>query len=188
MTGISFRVELAATEAQNRLHQLVKLMDQRRPFFAAVGEQLLASAGRNFKAQSTPDGTPWVPLKPATIKARTRRGRSKISILRERGMLAGSLNYQATDDEVRIGSPVEYAAIHQLGGEIEKQERAGQIFRRKGKDGKIGRRFVKKKKANVVTDVTIGAHSIKIPARPFLGISPADEAEIFDAAQHWLGL
>lgn len=188
MTGISFRAELDATEAQNRLHQLVKLMDQRRPFFAAVGEQLVLSAGRNFKAQAAPDGTPWTPLKPATIKARARRGRSKISILRDRGLLAGSINYQATDDEVRIGSPVEYAAIHQLGGEIEKQERTAQIFRRKGKDGKLGRRFVKKKKANVVTDVSIGAHAINIPARPFLGISPADEAEIFDAAERWLGL
>ncbi|WP_051419672.1 phage virion morphogenesis protein [Paracoccus pantotrophus] len=188
MTGISFRAELDATEAQNRLHQLVKLMDQRRPFFAAVGEQLVFSTGRNFQQQSAPDGTPWAPLKPATIKARSRRSRSKIAILRERGLLAGSINYQATDDEVRIGSPVEYAAVHQLGGEIEKQERAGKIFRSKGKDGKIGRRFVKKSKANVVTDVTIGAHAINIPARPFLGISPADEAEIFDLARRWLGL
>ncbi|WP_414089890.1 MULTISPECIES: phage virion morphogenesis protein [Paracoccus] len=31
---------------------------------------MVLSAGRNFKAQSAPDGTPWKPLAPATIKAR----------------------------------------------------------------------------------------------------------------------
>ncbi|WP_347268171.1 phage virion morphogenesis protein [Paracoccus sp. (in: a-proteobacteria)] len=186
MSGISFRVELDATEAQERLHRLVRLMDQRRPFFAEVGEQLILSAGRNFKAEAAPDGTPWTPLAPATIKARARRSRSQLAILRDRGLLAGSINYQATDDEVRVGSPVEYAAIHQLGGAIEKPARAAKVYRRKGKDGSIGRRFVRKKQADVVSDVSIGAHRVNIPARPFLGISAADQAEIFAAAERWL--
>lgn len=188
MTGISFRIELDATEAQNRLHQLVKLMDQRRPFFAAVGEQLVFSAGQNFRKQSGPDGTAWTPLKPATVRARARRSRSKLAILRDRGLLAGSINYQATDDEVRVGSPVEYAAIHQLGGTVQKPARAAKIYRRQTKAGVVGRRFVKKSRANLVTDVTIDAHAVTIPARPFLGVSAVDQKEIFALAERWLGL
>lgn len=48
-------------------------------------------------------------------------------------------------------------------------------------------RFVKKSEADVVTDVEIGAHAIVIPARPFLGVSAADQEDIFDAAERWLG-
>lgn len=194
MTGISFKVELDQTEAQNRLHALVKLMDQRRPFFAEVGEVLVASAGRNFRAQSGPDGTAWTPLRPRTVKSREKKGQTPITILRSNtkgkigSSLAGSVNAQVTDDEVRVGSPVEYAAIHQLGGTIQKAARAGKIFRRQDKNGSIGRRFVKKAKANLVTDVTIGTHAINIPARRFLGISAVDQEDIFDAAQRWLGL
>lgn len=188
MTGISIMVEFDAVETQARLRALLARMERRQPFFAAVGEQLVSSAGRNFKQQSAPDGTAWAPLKPSTIKARSRRSRSKLAILRDRGLLAGSINYQATDDEVRIGSPVEYAAIHQLGGTIERPARQGQIFRRKAKDGTVGRRFVKKKKANVVTEVEIPAYAITIPARPFLGISAADQVDIFEAAERWLTL
>ncbi len=129
MTGIGFRVELDTTEAQDRLHQLVRLMDQRRPFFAEVGEQLILSAGRNFKAEAAPDGTPWAPFAPATVKARSRRSRSQLAILRDRGLLAGSINCQTTDDEVRVGSPVEYAAIDQPGWPSERSARQGRKFR-----------------------------------------------------------
>lgn len=186
MAGISLKAELDTTEAQKKLRAMVQLMGRKRPFFEDVGNLLVASIGRRFRAQRAPDGTPWAPLKPATIKARKRRGRSKISILRETGRLAGSINYQASEDEVRIGSPDERAAIHQLGGTIEMPARAAKIYRRKLKDGTVGRRFVKKSKANHVTDVTIGAHSITIPARPFLGVSAEDQADILAAAERWL--
>lgn len=193
MSGISIEVELQEAEAQARLRALLDRMDRRQPFFAAVGEILVASAGRNFQAQSGPDGKAWTPLRPKTVKARTRAGQLPLTILRSnsRGKigssLAGSINYQASNDEVRIGSPVEYAAIHQLGGTIQKPARAAKIYRKRGEDGKIGRRFVKKSEADVVTDVEIGAHAITIPARPFLGVSAADQEDIFDAAEDWLG-
>lgn len=186
MTGISLKAELDATEAQAKLRAMIGLMGRKRPFFEDVGNLLVASIGRRFRAERAPDGTPWAPLKPATIKARMKRRRSKISILRETGRLAGSINYKAGDDEVRVGSPDERAAIHQLGGIIEMPARVAKIYRRKAKDGAVGRRFVKKKKANVVTDVSITAHRITIPARPFLGISAEDQADIMAAAERWL--
>ena len=186
MTGISIKAELDATDAQRKLRAMIGLMDRKKPFFDDVGNLLVASVGRRFKAERAPDGTPWAPLAPATIKARTRRRRSKISILRETGRMAGSVNYQASDDEVRIGSPDERAAIHQLGGTIAMPGRAAKIYRRKGKDGTVGRRFVKKSKANHVTDTMIPAHSITIPARSFLGISAEDQTDIMAAAERWL--
>lgn len=186
MTGISITAELDATEAQQRLRAMITLMDRKKPFFDDVGNLLIASVGRRFKAERAPDGTPWAPLKPATIRSRIRRKRSPEGILRDYGHLEGSINAQTTDDEVRVGSPDEHAAIHQLGGTIEMPGRAAKIYRRKDRKGQVGRRFVKKSTANHVTDAAIPAYSITIPARPFLGISAEDQTDIMAAAERWL--
>ena len=111
MIGISLKAELDATDAQRKLRAMINLMGRKKPFFDDVGNLLVASVGRRFKSERAPDGTPWAPLAPATIKARTRRRRSKIAILRETGRLAGSVNYQATDTETRVGSPDERAVF-----------------------------------------------------------------------------
>ena len=67
--------------------------------------------------------------------------------------------------------------------------RTGRIYRRQFADGSFGRRFAKKKnKTSVATEVVVGAHRITIPARPFLGIGPEDEADIIEAARRWLDI
>lgn len=186
MSAITIDIHFDAKEVSTHLQALLNKMDQREPFFRDVGELLLRSIKENFKAQKAPDGTPWTPLAPSTIKARRRGRKSAVSILRDRGRLMGSINYAATNDSVTIGAVPDYAAIHQLGGVIEKPERKGKIYRKQEKDGSIGRRFVKRSKANLETEVTIPAHQVKIPARPYLGVSKADEAAIFEAAERWL--
>lgn len=192
MTGISITVELNDAEAREQLSALMARMADRRPFFTAIGIRLVQSAASNFDRQAGPDGRAWTPLKPATIKARQRLGQTPITILRSNTKgrsgtpLAGSISARTSDDEVRVGSPKETAAIHQLGGTIQKPARAAKIYRLRGGDGSIGRRFVKKKDANVVTDVQIPAHTITIPARPFIGISAQDEVAILEDAQDWL--
>ncbi|MDR5655523.1 phage virion morphogenesis protein, partial [Ruixingdingia sedimenti] len=192
MTGISIEVELRNEELREALRGMLLRMDRRQPFMAAVGERMLSSTKDRFATETDPDGRAWKPLRPATIKARQRKGQLPLTILRSNSKgkigssLAGSINYIATEDEVRIGSPVAHAAIHQLGGTIQRQARKAKIYRVKDDAGQIGRRFVKKSAANHVTDVDIPAHSITIPARPFLGLTAADEAAILEDAEDWL--
>ena len=75
------------------------------------------------------------------VKARTRAGQLPLTILRSNSKgkigssLAGSINARSTNDEVRIGSPVEYAAIHQLGGTIQKPARAAKTTKTSPKCG-----------------------------------------------------
>lgn len=166
MTGISISVELHDEVAQSYLKWTLDRLDNRRPLFASIGERLVKSASDNFRSEKGPDGKPWQPLHPRTVRARERAKLTPIAILRARGHLAGSINYAATNDEVRIGTPVEYAAVHQLGGTIRQPDRPAKIYRKRDADGKIGRRFVRKSEADVVTDVTIPGRSITIPARP----------------------
>jgi len=78
-------------------------------------------------------------------------GNAQMTILRASGHLKETINSEASDTEVRIGSALVYAAIQHFGGES-KGYMKGAV----------------------------------IPARPYLGISPADEEEIFIIAEEWL--
>ena len=187
MSAVSFEVQLQEAEARDRLYALIDRMDRRQPFHAEVGQLLADSTRARFRTQTDPTGAPWAPLKPATIKAKTRRSKSAIAILRERGALAGSMRFEADQDSVSVGSVLQdYAAIHQLGGTINMPVRQQVLRFRKAKSG-AGRRFAKKKAKAITTEtVQRKAHQITIPARPYLGISAADQADIFDAAERWL--
>ena len=182
MTGISISVELQEATARQALRDLLARMENPRGFYKGVGELLLASTSTRFETETGPDGKPWTPLKAATIRARTKKKQLPLTILRANtkgvsgSSLAGSINAVFSDDEVRVGSPVKYAAIHQLGGTIEKQ--AGSRYM-------VGRRFAKRDKEGGA-DVAIKAHTITIPARPYIGISAADQGGILEQAQDWL--
>ena len=149
-----------------------------------LGEYLQASTEDRFAAPNptAPDGTPWEDLKPSYAK---RKKYNADKILTLRGYLRGGIRYQLDGtDAVQVGTNTKYAAIHQFGGDIDMPERAATV-RYRSTAGKI--LFVnKRKKKNVtVKNVTIGAHQVKIPARPFLGISDADDARITEILREW---
>src|SRR5690606_2046652 len=156
------------------LSDILHRMDSTREFYKNVGDRLMSSTKDRFREETDPSGAPWTPHARATIKARTRKKQLPLTILRSntRGKsgssLAGSINVQLSDDEVRVGSPHELAAVHQLGVTIQRPARDGKIYRTKDRTGQIGRRFAKKEKANHITEVKIPAYSITIPARPYL--------------------
>lgn len=185
---ITYKVTLSDDVALAALQSLLKRMDNPRGFYANVGEQLLNSTMDNFDREAGPDGVPWKKLMPKTIKRREEKKLTPIRILRARGRLAGSLNIAAADNEVRIGSPMKYAAIHQLGGEIKKKERLSTIFQHRDETtGKVAPKFRKKSESNYHREVTVKEHSIPMPARPYLGVSKEDQEEIIKIARRWLG-
>lgn len=187
MTGISQKVTVEDAETRAELDRLIKRMANREGFYRNVGEQLLNSAADNFQREAGPDGNKWKPLMPATVEQRAKRGLVPIEILRARGRLAGSLNLAATNDEVRIGTPVPYAAAHQLGAEIKRKERKQTVYQHyDAKTDTLDQAFRKKSRSNFARDVTVKAHVIKIPARPYLGVSKEDEKIIVEIAEAWL--
>ncbi|MDO4776308.1 MAG: phage virion morphogenesis protein [Cardiobacteriaceae bacterium] len=80
-----------------------------------IGEALLRSTKKRYAKQQAPDGTRWAPLSPqyAAWKKRHKKGRK---ILKLEGEMRNTLNYQAGDASVAIGSDREYSSIHQFGG------------------------------------------------------------------------
>jgi len=138
------------------------------PAMREVGMHLVKSIQENFESGRSPEGAPWKPSK----RALREHGKTLVDTRR----LEGSVSFQASPDKVEVGTNVEYAAIHQFGGEIHLPEYIRTLRFKVNKDGKS--RFAKRHSANFEQDVRIGKRTITMPARPFLGVAEADWEEI----------
>ena len=147
---------------------------------------------KNFQQERSPDGQPWAPLATSTIfskaqkgegaeffqRRRTTKGRPSKPMnpgkkLQDEGVLRASATgggpghvNRLTDRSLEFGSNLEYAATHQYGATIHR----GPVRPRRRKclfwvDGGNNPHWAK----------SVGPATIKIPARPFLGISPATQ-------------
>lgn len=118
MSGFTYTISVEDDEITHGMAGLIGKMENMAAFHKNVGERMLNSVEDNFDNETAPDGTPWVHHAPATVASRLRRnGNAELTILRESGALAGSFNYEAAADQVEIGTPTIYAAIHHFGGE-----------------------------------------------------------------------
>lgn len=118
MPGLSWKVEVDDADMRRQLSKLLSRMENKSGFYKNVGEHLINKLGERFKAERAPDGSPWQRLAPATIAARLQKnGNAPLTILRVTGRLAGSFNYEAGDDQVRIGSAAVQAALQHFGGQ-----------------------------------------------------------------------
>nr|WP_230681123.1 phage virion morphogenesis protein [Paracidovorax cattleyae] len=147
-----------------------------------LGEYLQASTEARFKSQTAPDGRPWAPLKPRYAR---RKKYNQDKILTLRGYLRSGIHCQVVDDNTaEVGRNLRYAAIHQFGGEIDQPARAATV-RYRSVAGRVIFAGRKHKKATERA-VTIPAHVVCVPARPYLGISAADDAEIRQIIMEWV--
>lgn len=145
MSGVALQVRLDDHQARALFDRLEAV--DRTAVMTEIGEHLVSTTVARFRAQSGPDGTPWLPSGRAlsdTGRARERGKRGRGMTLIDQGHLRQSITYRASHDDVEVGSNLVYAAIHQFGGDA-------------------GR-----------------GQSVHLPARPFLGITGDDRAEIDD--------
>jgi phage gpG-like protein len=115
----------------------------------------------------------------ASLPARPRSGFDRM--LRLTNRLYQSISYNVLPDGVEWGSNVVYARIHQLGGVIDMPARRGSVTlkRIRQKGGGIRSRFARTgAKGGELREVSIRGHQVRIPARPFLGISAFDREEV----------
>ena len=136
-------------EGVNRLKQ--KLQSQAnnllnlQPLWQLVGMYVQKQTIKErFDKEQAPDGTKWKSLSPARVKQRRKRHKTgSMKILQDTGELRRSVQYEAKQTYVRIGSNLIYARTHQFG---------------RG----------------------------KIPARPFLGVTPNERQHINDMFRAYL--
>ncbi|ASN67709.1 hypothetical protein 7S12_21 [uncultured Caudovirales phage] len=180
MAGAILEVAFDASVVGRELELLIERLGSLRTPLNDIAEYLHMSTDARARRQVAPDGTPWAPLSPRTL---ARKKGNKI--LRESGALLDTLRHQVTDDGLDFGTDRPYGAIHQDGGKIEHAARSQQVYF-KEKGGVVGNRFVKKSKSNFAQWVTHGARSVEMPARPYLGLSSEDEAEILEIVSDYL--
>lgn len=142
-----------------------------RPVMDEIGSSLVASTIHRFEIEKGPDGQGWTP----SARAKAEGGKT----LTDTARLRQSITHSASASSVAVGTNVIYAGRHQFGGEVKHYARSQEIYRTyNANTGELGRRFVKKSRANFASWVTIGEHVVNMPARPFLGVDAADTAEI----------
>lgn len=164
--GISIRFE-GLEAAQAAMRRLIQRGDSLAQPLDEIGASLVVATQARFERHAGPDGQSWPPLSKRTLK---RRG-SNAQPLRKSNHLFQSITHRVEGNTVVVGTNVVYAAIHQFGGEIEQHARS-QAARWVSR-GKNKGRFAKR--GGRSGHVTIGAHKVHIPARPFLGIDQADQ-------------
>lgn len=122
---------------------------------AALAEGVRESTLQRFKQGKGPDGRRWK----ASIRASRDGGKTLIQSAR----LRNSINSKSDATGFVVGTNVIYGATHQFG------EPGRTIRAKKGKNlrFKIGDRWISKKQV-----------TIRIPARPFLGLSDDDMQEM----------
>lgn len=112
---------ISATIDDRRVRELLRrIVDQGQligPAMDSVGLTLTQRVALCFEDQRSPWGEPWEPLSDRTLKRRRDQGREGVSILRDWGVLLGSLSYQANYQgvDIRIGADDRPAAVHQFG-------------------------------------------------------------------------
>lgn len=149
MSSIRVTVDGELEEYLKKLSRLGSL--DRAAVNRNIAEGLRTSTDENFENESSPQGAAW---------ARTIRGGK---ILTKSGTLRNSIHARSSDAGAEVGTNTIYAATHQFGASrtIRAKNKPFLVF--PGQSGGLVR-------AKQV--------SIKIPARPFLGISDKDAEEI----------
>lgn len=98
--------ELLAT-----LARLARRLSDLRPVMRGIATELEARVEARFERQVDPNGRPWEPLAPATLKKKRR----KTAILYDEGDMQGSLTSAAGADWAQVGFGQHYATFHEWG-------------------------------------------------------------------------
>jgi len=96
------------------MQRLVDRADNPNPVLKAIGEDLVESTKKRFETATAPDDTSWDDNSKTTQAI---KGRNQ-PLIGETHQLMNSINYQLHGtDTVLIGSPMEYAAMQNFGGQ-----------------------------------------------------------------------
>lgn len=115
MSDKPIEIEFDNKEVHEKLLDLAKKTENLHPLMKNIAGIFAYSTEENFKKEGRPEK--WLDLAESTKKQRTKKRKWPGQILQVEGKLAASINTYYDNDSAVIGSNLEYAAIHQLGGQ-----------------------------------------------------------------------
>lgn len=113
-------IKIDNKEVESKLLDLAQRSENLRPLMKNIAGVFAYSTEENFKEEGRPDK--WADLAESTKKQRTKTGHYPGQILQVSGQLASSISTYYDNDSAVIGSNLDYAAIHQLGGQAGKNQ------------------------------------------------------------------
>lgn len=146
---------------------LERFETERPRIYREIGQSLLVNIRQGFEAERSPEGEAWEPLKPATVR---RRKGDAHPILQWEGWLKKTITPRVTSEGVIVGTNLVYAAVHQFGATINRAAGAIKLhFRRISRGKNKGQvRFAKANDKRAKYGMAAAAHTLRIPARPYL--------------------
>ncbi|QAZ66767.1 phage virion morphogenesis protein [Solidesulfovibrio carbinolicus] len=157
-------VEVIVGPAAGLLGRIAALLGDMTPAMDRIGLALVSSIQENFELGHSPDGQRWKPSRRAVLQG----GQTLV----DTGALMNGIVHEAAADQVTVGPSgpsLKYARIHQEGGEIRPKSAKALFFR--GADGQ----------ARTV-------QVVRIPARPYMGMSAEDWNTIGNVLIEYLGV
>lgn len=147
--GVQIRVSIQDKEVQARFAELLRRGRDLHTALDEIGSMLLASTQQRFEAERDPEGNPWAPLAIATTKKKVGKGKDAPRRGARNILRVSGLLYQSL---THLATNKEV----RVGTNRKKYPALQQL------GGKPG----------------MAPGPAAVPARPFLGISQADEQEI----------
>ena len=115
MSDKPIEIKIDNKDVERKLLELAQKGENLRPLMKNIAGIFASATEENFKNEGRPDK--WTELSEATKKQRTKQKKWPGQILQVSGQLASSISTQYDDESAIIGSNLDYAAIHQLGGD-----------------------------------------------------------------------
>ncbi len=175
------------------LNGLAKSLTDLRPVLQDIGEDIVQRAKARFGSSTGPDGARWKDKK-------HKDGRP--TLVGETGNLRRQIVRSVSGNTLTVSANPVYAAIQQFGGQIERAPYSKQVRHRTDAKGELlrskimggrGLVFAKDSHKRALTRwFEVGAHTITLPARPFMPVRadgslyPAEQAAVLAALNGWL--
>ena len=121
MSDKPIKIKIDNNDVERKLLELAQKGKNLRPLMKNIAGIFASATEENFKNEGRPDK--WTELSEATKKQRTKQKKWPGQILQASGQLASSISTQYDDESAIIGSNLDYAAIHQLGGQAGKNKK-----------------------------------------------------------------
>ncbi|MBF0096242.1 MAG: phage virion morphogenesis protein [Magnetococcales bacterium] len=167
----TIEIKIDDQEAATYLQKLRDATFNLLPTMEKLAGAMKEAVERNFAAGGRPE---WHPLSRAYLKQKKAMGFGDKILIRT-GKLSSSITESFGRDYAQVGTNLEYAAIHQFGGDITIPPHRREVyFHLDRRSGEVGTKFVKKAKSNFAQEVNHPGGRITMPARPYLQLAVSD--------------
>lgn len=154
MTGVQLAVSFADFSLPEGFDRAATAAGDMTDLMGSIGSVLINGARERIGVTNvSPDGVAW----PKSMRAKEVGGPT----LHDSGRLMASISSEAAPDHVKVGSNMIYAGVHQTGATITAKNGNALSF-------------------TLANGEQVVVGSVTIPARPYLGISEEERAQIED--------